>query len=208
MRKLLAPLTTSFLVMFVVLLSMNAGAYAATETVPQDGSWLDLARPVFDSIMSGHYVAASALALVLAVATLKHYANSGSLGKFVHSDAGGVVTTFAMAFFGAVAAATAATGSGWSGFSLEVARVSAFLGLTAIGGYVGIKKLILPVLAPYIAKAPAWVQKAFALVTWAFDRKFAGGAAEAEAKKAGQAAVDAKPGSGVSGVLGSPTDVK
>lgn len=208
MRRVFIPL----LLALVALLGMNAGAYASTQATPENGSLLDFAQPVFDAIMAGQYLAAAGFALVLTVAAVKHYAGSGRFGKFVHSDPGGVLTTFAMSFFGAFATAAAATGSGWSGLTFEVLKASWVVSFAAILGYVGVKKLVLPLLQPLLQplmdKAPSWMQPFFKIVLWAFDRKLGTAKTEAEVAKDGQDAVDAKPSTGVDGVLGTPTEVR
>ena len=88
MRKLISPLTLALGFLGVLLTGFVVSAHAAQMASPDNGNLLDLARPVFDQIMAGHYIAAAAFALVLSVALVKRYA-PGKLGEFVHSDMGG-----------------------------------------------------------------------------------------------------------------------
>ncbi len=181
----------------LLLFAFTATAHAADAVAPPDSSWLDLARPVFDAAMAGHYLAAFSFALVAAVAGFKRYA-PGKAGEFARSDIGGVLTTFGISFFGAVGTAMAATGSGWSGFSLSVLKMSGGIAFLAIGGYVGIKKLLIPVLKKYQSKFPAWMGPAFTLFYFLFDKPDP----ITEAEKAGAAAVAANPAKGVEAITG------
>lgn len=209
MRKFAAPLTLSLAFLGMLVAGLVTSAHATQTMSPDDGNWLDLARPVFDAIMAKQYIPAVAFALVLSVALVKRYAPEWKgLRKFVHSDPGGVLTTFLMSYFGAFGTAAAATGSGWAGLTLAVAKTSGLVALAAIGGYVGVKKFLLPLLQPLMNKAPSWMQPLFTFVFWAFDKKLAAAETERKADEAGDAAVADKPSTGVDGVLGAPTDVK
>jgi hypothetical protein len=202
MRKLLAPLTIALGFLGVVLLGFNVSAHAAETVDPSNSSPLDLLRPIFDEVMKGHYIAATALALVLAVALVKRYA-PGKAGDFVHSDAGGSLTTMLMAMLGAIATAT----MGGAPWSWGILTTAAMVGVAAMGGYTAIKRLIIePLLRPLAAKAPAWAQPLFGLVLWIFDRRFQGDAVK-NAEAAGTAAVVAHPGEGANSVAGNPTEL-
>lgn len=209
MRKYLTALknhaATLIPMIVLLLIGFTATAHAADAVTPPDGSLLDVARPVYDAIMAGHYIASVALALVLGVALLKRYTgNTSKLGKFVHGDIGGALTTFAVSFFGAIATATLATGSGWAGLSLSVLKVSSGVAVAAIGGYTIIKKLVIPLLKPIAAKAPAWMQPVFSILFWAFDKPDA----TTTATDAGNAAVAASPAQGTTAVTGDkPTEI-
>ncbi len=203
MKKLLAPITVALGFLGVLLAGFVMSAHAAQAVAPDDGTLLDLARPIFDEIMKGHYIASAALALILAVALVKRYA-PGKFGTFVHSDAGGSLTTLLMAFGGALATATMG-GAMWTWGMLPAAGQVAFF---AAGGYVLIKKLIVePLLKPLAAKAPAWMQPLFAMVFWAFDRKVSETDALAGAKTAGDTAVLANPAGGVDAVTGEAKEI-
>lgn len=202
MRKLLAPISVALGFLGVVLLGFTVSAHAAGAVSPDDGNLLDLARPVFDEVMKGHYIAATALALILAVALVKRYA-PGSIGKFVHSDMGGSLTTMLMAMAGAVATATV----GGAAFSWGILTTALTVGIAAMGGYTAIKRLVIePLLRPLAAKAPAWAQPIFSLVLWIFDRRFQDDPVKT-AEAAGNAAVAASPSTGADAVAGQPTDL-
>lgn len=205
MRNYVSKIFTVLSLAVLALLAFTVSAHAADAVTPPGDSWLDLARPVFDAIKGGHYIAAAALALVLSVGLLKLYAKKiPKVGEWldtaVHTDVGGTLTTFAMSFGGALATATMATGSGWSGLSLSVLKMSGLVGLTAIGGYVGIKKLLIPLLKKIAPKCPAWTQPLFAAVFWLFDKPDP----VAEAEGAGNDAVAANPAPGSTKITGEP----
>lgn len=197
-RKLFAPVVTLLILVF----GFSATAFAQSQTLGEQETLLDLARPVFDAIMSGSYLAAAAFALVFAVALFKRYA-PGRAGAFARSDVGGVATTFAMSFFGAAATSLLAF-KGWAGISLAMLKMSAGVAFLAIGGYVGVKKFLLPLLAPYLAKLPAWAQPMVKLVLWFFDRHDPAKRELDKAKTAGDKAVEANPPQGADSVTGKP----
>jgi hypothetical protein len=83
---------------------------------------------------------------------------------------------------------------------------SATIALTAAGGFMMIKKLVvMPLLAStwYLTKAPEWFKAAMTVVTWLFNKPDA----TAEAQAAGAAALKAAPSPGVVAVVGKPSDV-
>lgn len=205
MRRLIAPFTIALGFVGVLLAGLVTATHAAQGVAPDDGSLLDLARPIFDQIMAGDYIPAAAFTLVFCVALFKRYApDKFGLRAFVHSDPGGVLTTFLMSFGGALATATI----GDAPWTWEMLLMSAKVSFFAIGGYVGVKKFLLPLLQPLMSKAPKWMQPVFTILFWAFDRKSEAAKIEADAAKAGQDAVVANPPTGVDGVLGSPTEIK
>lgn len=202
MRRYIAPLTAGIAALVLFLFTFSATAFAAGEVTPTDGSLVDLARPIFDQVMAGHWIAASALALVFVVAVAKRYA-PGKAGEFLHTDAGGSLATLLMSFGSALGLATVG-GAPWTWGMLVTAMTVAF---AAAGGYALIKKLIVEPLtksAWYNTKAPLWLKSALSIVLWMFDRRVA----ETKAVAAGQAAVEANPPTGVSGVVGDPTEIK
>lgn len=190
MKKLVAPISIALGLAGVLLAGFFVSAHAAAAAAPDDGNMLDMARPIFDEIMKGHFIASAALALVLSVALLKRYA-PGKLGTFVHSDAGGSLSTLLMSFGGALATATVG-GAPWTWGMMWTATTIA---VTAAGGYVMFKKLIVePILKPLSKKTPAWMQPIWSILFFLFDKKV--NDLEA-AQKAGDAAVAAQPATGV-----------
>lgn len=198
--KLLAPLSIALGTLGMLLTGFLVSAHASSTVAPADGNLLDLARPIFDEIMKGHYIAAASFALVLSVALLKRYA-PGKLSTYVHSDAGGALTTLFMAFGGALATAT----MGGAPWTWGMCWAALGVGVTAMGGYTAIKKLFVePLLRPLMARAPAWSQPLFALVMWIFDKSTL---ATKSAEAAGTVAVAANPGAGADAVTGPAKDL-
>ncbi len=195
MRKLVLTLGVALL----GFLSFAATASAAGAVVPEDGSLLDLARPIVDAAMAGHYLAALAFALVLSVAAFKRYA-PGKLGEFARTDFGGALTTFTMSFATAIGLATAAY-KGFEGWSFGLLKTASIVGFLAIGGYVGVKRLLVPVLKKLALKAPAWTQPFFTIFFFVFDKPDP----ITDAEKAGAAAVAAKPATGTDGATSTTT---
>lgn len=190
MKKLLAPISIALGFLGVLFTGFLVSANASTAMAPEDGSLTDLARPIFDEIMKGHYIAAAALTLVLMVALVKRYA-PGKVGEFVHSDPGGALTTLLMSFGGALATATMG-GAPWTWAMLWTA---ATLAVTASGGYVLVKKLLVePILKPLSTKTPAWMTPIWSMVFWIFSKKVE---AQEAAKEAGDTAVKENPPTGV-----------
>jgi hypothetical protein len=169
---------------------------------PQDVSWGDLLRPIYDAFAGGRYQLMGALAVVLLVAVVKRV--FGPKVSWLHSDAGGT----GMALVGAVASALAAglVAPGAS-ITFSLLKASLVVGVTAAGGYAVLKNLLIdPVLRPLAAKTPAWAQPFFNAVFWIFEHPQSDPVQVAET--AGAAAVMANPGAGVAGVVGQPTDLK
>lgn len=202
MKKLLHPLVELGLLVAIMLVAFSATGHAATAATGDDGSLTDLLRPVYDAFRGGHYIAAGALALVLVVALLKRYA-PGKLGAFVHGDAGGVLTTLAISFAGAIAAATG-DGQAWT---WSIAWTAGGIAFAAAGSYAMIKKLLVePLLASawWQAKAPAWLKAGAQMVLWIFDKPAARAETIKAAEKAGEAAVQAEPSKGADEIAGPP----
>lgn len=202
MRRYIAPVTSGLAALGLFLVAFTASAHAAGAVAPDEGSLLDLARPIFDQVMAGHYIAAAALSLVFLVALAKRYA-PGKYGDFIRGDVGGSLMTLLGSFGGALSLATIG-GAPWTWGMLTTALTVAF---AAAGGYALIKKLIVEPLVKstwYQTKAPAWLKAALSIVLWMFDKK----AAETKATADGQAAVIANPPTGVTGVVGEPTEIK
>lgn len=200
-----AALTLAFVAGFATIQGFSQVAYAAASTDVPGGappaSWIDLAKPILDAALAHNYVAAFALALVLAVAAAKRLTGSSRLAVFVHGDVGGAVTTFALAFFGAIATAVPTGGIG--ALSWELVRSTGLIAFAAAGGYSLAKKLLVPVLQRFAA-GHAWAQPIVGVVLWAFDKSSAVQAIEAKATQTGAAAVAASPSPGAAAVVGQP----
>lgn len=194
-------ITKLYLYLFAAIcaLATFAGvALAAGAAEPPDGTLVDLARPIVDYVLSGHYLAASAAALVVLVAGLRRY--GAKRLPFLGSAIGGAVLTLFGAFGATVA--VAAAGSTW--ITMGQAWLALKIALTAAGGYSLLKVLI----EPLVAKAPAWAQPILRLVTWIFDDHAAAAAVVADAEAAGAAAVVAKPAPGIKSSIGEATELK
>lgn len=205
------PLTLALVA--IGLVSFGATALAAGAVAPANTSLLDLAKPVYEAISSGHYIACAALALILAMALVRRYAPSlpkvgTAIGKFLNSDAGNAISTLVVSFAGAVATGAAA-GVHWGGLSTHLLWTSLLVGVTAVGGY----EVLLHLLAgPVLSKLEAWAEAkwpflapVFNLLMGVFNKQSTG---LADAKKAGDAAVAANPAPGVAAVIGKPTEIK
>ncbi len=203
MRKILSPVVFMACLVGIALISFLGVAHAAAALEPDGGSLLDLARPVYEAALAGHWIAAFALSLIVAVALVKRYAPAGKAEAFVHSDVGGVLTTFIVSLGGALATATAAGGT-WHWQLLYTASGIAFV---AAGGFMMVKKLVFgPLLSStwYQTKAPTWLKDVMGLLTWVFAKPDA----VTVSQDVGTAAVAAAPAGGMPAIVGTPTDVK
>lgn len=182
----------------------TATALAAGAVSPDDGSLLDLFKPVVDAFRGGQYLYAGMLALVVAVAALKRYAPTKyGISDFVHGDVGGTALTLVASFGGAMATTLGAGDP----FSWGIAKTAALIAVGAAGGYAMIKKLVVTPLVSstwYQTKAPGWLKTILGLALWIFDRP----TPIAVAEKAGEDAVAANPGVGVKSVEGTPTEIR
>lgn len=178
----------------------TATALAATAVSPDDQSWLELLKPVYEAFMRGEKLYAGMLALVAAVALAKRYM-PGKAGAWMNGKYGQPLTVLVMSFGGAMATAiSAGTMPGW-----PMVKTAALIAAAAAGGYSMIKTLLIePFLRPWAAKAPTWIKWAFDMVLWIFDKP----APIAKAEAAGQAAVDANPAGGVEAVTGKAREVE
>jgi len=178
-------------VMFVSFVGTSA-AFAATDA----GGLEDLARPLFDAVMSGHYAYAASCALVLLVAVARKWGKGW--WPWLGGDAGGSFLVLLGSFGGALATALAGGGP----VSLALVWTACKVAAGASGGYTLIKRLLVPALRRMVSKLPKALQKPFNMLLWVFD-----GGANARADKAGDAAVKANPSNGVSEITGTPRDV-
>ena len=194
---------TFALAVLALLLGLTVSAFAAGAAAPDEGSILDLLRPVIDAFKEGHHLEAGMLALVLAVAALKRYApEKWGISKFVHGDIGGVVMTLVGSFAGAMATTLAAGDTP----SWAMSKTALMIAVGAAGGYAIVKKLLVEPLRNsewYKTKAPSWFKSVMGVVLWVFDKPDVA----AQAERAGDAAVVAKPAPGVEGVVGKPDEI-
>jgi len=206
-NKYLDRIGSALVLMFLILASLTATVFAAGGPAPDDKGLLDLARPAFDAIMAGHYIAGAALAVVVAMTCLKRYA-PGKIGALANTDAGGALCTLVVSFAGGIAMATAA-GHGWGGLSTTLMFASGKIALMAAGGYALIKKLLVePLMASswYQNRAPAWLKAVLGVALFFFTRKTED-PGEA-ATKAGDQAVADKPAGGADSAIGNkPTEL-
>lgn len=195
-------LVTTLSVLALAFFSFGATAAAASAVAPEDGSVLDLARPVFDAIMNGHYWMAAALAVVFLTAATRRYLPDGYGGRFVRSDVGGMLTAFLMAFGGAVANGLAAIGT--DAMTAALALTGLKVGLGAIGGFIALHKLATALTGTkwWNAKAPAWLKAGVG-----FLLMLIGSSAAKKAEAAGDAAVKANPPAGATGSAGTPLEL-
>lgn len=194
---------TTVLAALVAVLSFGATAYAAGAAAPTEGSLLDLAKPVFEAVMSGQGWLAAALALVLLVTAARRY---GAVRfPFLGSKLGGVALNLLLSFGGAAATAIMAGASASFGLAFTALKVA----VAAASGFELVKELIAPMLRGLVdrlhsAKLRAMLHAGLNFALWAFENR--GKAAVAKAEKAGDAAVEAKPAAGAAGVVGTPTN--
>ena len=195
MRKLLVSASVILLGFF----AFAATASAAGAVVPEDGSLLDLAKPVYEAVMGGQWYLGAALTLVLLVAAFRKYA-PGKTGEWARGDIGTPILLLVGSFGGAMA--TGIIGVGTNSISVAMAWTAFKIALSAAGGYTLAKKLLAPIVLKIGSKAPAWMQPAFTLVFWFFESN----PAITKAEVAGTVAVGAKPAPGAA-VPGEISDI-
>lgn len=173
----------------VMLLAFLCTTGIAVAAAPDDGSLIDLARPVFDAVMSGEYVYAAALALVLLVAIASRYGSRWM--PFLGTGPGKVLLVVLGSFAASVSTALAA------GVALSAAMfwTATKVAVTAAGGFSILKAM----LKPLLPKLPSWARKP---LSWVFASR-----SIEDAEKAGDKAVGENPGGGVPSVTGDPIDV-
>lgn len=179
----------------IVAGTLTVVAFSATTVAAQsletNGGIIETLKPIYTAVTSGNYVLAAALGLVLVCALIKRY----GVSRFpvLGTDVGGTALVLATSFGGAIASALAGGSAVFTG-ALAVAALK--VALTAAGGYTMIKRLlIVPLIQPLAARAPAWARPLFDIALWVFDR-------QTSAKVAGDAAVKANPPTGAAGVVG------
>lgn len=174
----------------IAYLSFVGVALAQGAVVPNDGSLLDLARPIYEAIIGGQWWIAAMLGLILATTAAKRYL-PGKVGAWVNSSTGQPLTVLVLAFAGAALTALMAGGPG-AVMSLSLAWIALKVAVGAAGGYTLLKSLIAPILQKLADKAPSSLKPIFALLLWAFSKR----SAVQEAETAGNAAVAATPAAG------------
>lgn len=147
----------------VAVMAFGATSHAAGMAHAADGSLLDLLAPIYQAFAGRDYWYAGSMTIVVAVALVKRYL--GDRYAWLHSDEGGAV----MAFLGATAGSVAAALGGGAGMTWSIASTAATIGVTAIGGYVAVKHLLIVRLTPLVAKLPAWAQSLARSILWVFD---------------------------------------
>lgn len=186
-------------IVVVFLLSFVATAFAAAAVTPDEGSLLELAKPILAAVMAGQWLLGAATALVFAVAVARRYLVERI--PFLATDAGGALLTLVGSFGGAVATALAAGGAVSLGLMWTALGVAA----TAAGGYALVKKLIVDPLRAtswYKERAPSWFRAMFDVLMWIFTKPDA----VKQAEEAGKQAVEEKPATGAEGVVGKPEE--
>ncbi len=194
MRKLL---TAGFFA--IVAYFSFVGVALAGNAVPEDGSLLDLARPVYEAIMGGQWWLAAMFGLIFATTAAKRYA-PGKLKGYINGDIGQPVTVLVLSFAGAASTALLAAGPG-AVLTMGLAWAALKIAVAATGGYQMLKQLLAPLIQKLAAKAPSWMQPIFSVLLWVFSKP----SAIAKAEKAGDDAVAANPPTGTP-VPGEPKE--
>jgi hypothetical protein len=157
----------------------------------------EAARALFAEGMSS--TARLAVLLILAVSMARRFL--APRVPFFATDHGAVLLTLATGLLGGLGNALVAG----SAMSWGVVAAAFGLSLKAAGGYTALKKAALPLLAKAAEHGPLW----WRWVARLLHGVLAGAvAADNRAKAAGDAAVAAKPATGVEGIVGKPRDVR
>lgn len=180
----------------LAFLAFGATAIAAPGGYADDGSLLDMFKPVVEAVKNGHFALGGSLLVIFLMAVAKRYLPEKWGGKWVRSDAGGVAFAFGFAFFGSLGTALAAPGAAVNG---AMAMAALKFGLGAIGGFVAIHKLATWAVgtAWFKAHAPAWLVSGLSFVL-----ALIGSSAIKKAEAAGQKAVDQNPPQGPAAATG------
>lgn len=182
-------------VLALVMLAAFAGtALAASAFAPSDGTWLDALKPVFDAVVGGNYFAAAALALVAAVALISKF------GKVRFPWLASGPAKAALVLVGSFGGALGTAALGGASFSVALLWTAVKVAIAASGGY-SLLKEILGAVAPHL---PKWMQPIVSLVRSLFDRPDPA----VQVTEVGEAAVVAKPSTGIAGVIKTPKSVK
>ncbi len=192
---------TTTLVVAVAFLASFAGVAFAQSAVTSSEDPLAMLRPIYDAVAHGNYWLAGSLALVAACTAARKWGvkRVPALATDIGATLLVLLTAFGTAFAASAAAGDVTPATAWLAVKIAVG---------AAGGWALINKLIAkPLLdsAWFQTKAPAWLQLALRGALWIFTKPAEVKAAEA--KRAGDAAVAAKPPQGISEMAGEPTDV-
>lgn len=185
-----------FLASLVLLVLAAFTGTALAASAATDPTMSDLVKQVFDAVVHGQWWIAASAGVVLAVALGRKYMpDSWKAG--VKGDIIGTATAFAVAFAGAIATTFAAPGAV---MSFAVALTALKVGAAAIGGFTIINNVV-KWLAAW-GKLPAWAMTILNVVAMVI-----GSSAVKKAEAAGDAAVAATPGAGMS-AGGAPREVE
>lgn len=198
MRKILELL---FLGGILVLAFAGSVAAQTTDVPPDLGELIELAKPIAQAVMAGQYWLAAAAGLILAVGLVRRYLVPKY--AFLQTDAGGTLLTFVAGFGGALVTALA---SG-AGASLSLLPAAAAVAFAAIGGFLTVKRLVIPVF-DWLADITPWapLKWIFRYVPFLIDLLMGSKSSKKtieKAEAAGRAAVEAGPSPGA----GTPRDV-
>lgn len=195
--KITGPLYAGALAVLLFFFSFISVALAAGVAAGDEGSLLDLAKPVVDAALAGQWPYAAALALVLAAALARRYV--APRWPWLAGDQGSALTVL-LGSFGAAVATAITTGAA---VSWGLAWAALGVAVTAAGGYSLLKKLVFDPLRARSATWPAWAQAMLGLVGWIFEKPDP----VLKSVQAGDAAVKKNPAPGVTGIVGKPRDV-
>lgn len=165
MRRYLTPSLVAVTLAALSLVVFGSISHAANAAVGEQGTWLDLARPLYDAFVGGHYAFAAAGLVVVLVAAARRY--GGQVYPWFHTDAGGAALALVGAAASALVAGLAAPGAA---VNLTLLWSALGVGVAAAGGFAIVKHLLVePWLRPLHDRCPAWLRPVFRTVLWIFD---------------------------------------
>lgn len=173
---------------FLILIFLGAFTGTALAADASDPALPDAAKAVFDAVMKGQWWAAASAGVVLACAAARRYM-PGSWREGTKGDIIGLATAFLMAFAGALATWAVAPGAV---MSAAVILTALKVGAVAVGGFTVVHKAAGWLVA--WGKLPAWAVAMLRALTM-----LVGSNATKKARAAGDAAVAAKPPTGLAG---------
>jgi hypothetical protein len=163
-------------------------ALAADAVSATDPSLGEAAKAIFDAVMHGNWWAVAAYGVILAMIGARKFMPEGWKAG-TKGDVIGTAAAFVLAFAGSIATVMIAPGAA---MTTAVLLTALKIGVAAIGGYTIIHKVL-----GWIAEAgfmPAWATSALKLIA-----AMIGSNAIKKAEAAGEAAVRAKPPTGMTG---------
>jgi hypothetical protein len=194
-------LTTALLFTAIAYFSFIGVALAQGAVMPNDGSLLDLLRPVYEAIVGGQWWIAAMSGIILATTAAKRYL-PGKLGAWVNGEYGQPLTVLILSFAGAGLTALIAAGPG-AVMSLSLAWLALKVAVVSAGGYTMLKQLIAPLIQKLADVSPSGLKPIFSILLWAFSKRDAIQTAET----VGGAAVAANPAAGVGNSAGPTTSL-